>query len=205
MAPRVFVAGIGTEVGKTVVSAIIVKALKAEYWKPVQSGIESQSDSQEVAALTGCHTHPEAYRLKAPMSPDAAAAREGIEISLEEITAPEHTAPLVIEGAGGLLVPLNDTHTNIDLIQHLKVPVILVSRHYLGSINHTLLSVEALRQRNIPLLGIIFNGHAHPETERSISHFSKAKILGRVEEEERIDVDMVDRHARLLDVSQVIK
>jgi len=205
MAPRVFVAGIGTEVGKTIISAIVVKALEAEYWKPVQSGIESQSDSHEVSSLTGgCIVHPEAYRLQAPMSPDAAAAREGVRISLEKIKAPVTAAPLVIEGAGGLMVPLNEEHTNLDLIEHLDAPVILVSRHYLGSINHTLLSVEALRSRKIPLLGIIFNGHAHPETERSIAHFSKARILGRVDEEERLDRETIARYADRLPLRQVV-
>lgn len=206
MAPRVFVAGIGTEVGKTIVSAIVVKALDAEYWKPIQSGTESQSDSEEVSLLSGgCLVHPEAYRLRAPMSPDAAAAREGVTISLDTIEVPVTSAPLVIEGAGGLMVPLNGEHTNLDLIERLDAPVLLVSRHYLGSINHTLLSVKALESRGIPLLGIIFNGHAHPETEASIARFSKARILGRVGEEEKVDQEMIARYADQLPLRQVVR
>jgi dethiobiotin synthetase len=173
---RVFVSGISTGVGKTVVAAGLVHLWGAHYWKPVQSGIEPEgdidsfpgTDSEVVSGLTNAAVLPEAYALKAPLSPHAAAELESISITLEKIALPPVVGPLVVEGAGGLLVPLNEKELVVDLIKNLRLPVVLVSRHYLGSINHTLLSLEALQIRGIPLYGVIFVGEENRATERAI-------------------------------------
>lgn len=175
--------GIGTEVGKTVISAILTEALEADYWKPVQSGDLDFTDTMKVQSwISNSKTkfHPEAYRLNTPMSPHAAAAIDGIEINLNQIQLPQTDNFLLAEGAGGLLVPLNDKNCIIDLIQYLQLPVILISKHYLGSINHTLLSIEALRSRNIPIAGLIFNGEEHPTTEAIIQEMSEIRALCRI-------------------------
>ncbi len=169
------VAGIGTEIGKTVVSAIIVEALSADYWKPVQSGGLDHTDTDEVKALVGPHErvfHPEAYRLNVPASPHASAAAEGVVIEEDRLTLPETDRFLVVELAGGLMVPLNNRTLNIDMVQRWGLPVVLVSNYYLGSINHTLLSIEALRSRGIDISGIIFNGEPVPETRSIILSYS---------------------------------
>lgn len=178
-----FVSGIGTEVGKTVTSAVLVHALKANYWKPVQAGDLEDTDTDKVKRWTQTEDrvyYPETYRLNTPASPHLAAKLDGVSIDLTDFKVPASEAPLVIEGAGGLHVPLNDTALIIDLIQQLGFPVVLVSRHYLGSINHSLLSFEALKARNIPIAGWIFNGKANEESERIIAVHSKAPVLGRI-------------------------
>ncbi|GIV33317.1 MAG: ATP-dependent dethiobiotin synthetase BioD [Chitinophagales bacterium] len=180
---NIFVSGIDTGVGKTIVSAILCEALYADYWKPVQSGNLSQSDTQTVRKLiTNPHTvlHPEAWRLKLPASPHKAARAEKKIIRLHHIRMPQTSRYLIIEGAGGLLVPLNHSQLIIDLIQRWNIPVILVSRNYLGSINHTLLSAEALKSRGIRTLGIIFNGSPDPENERVIIKMSGMPCIGRI-------------------------
>lgn len=156
------VAGIGTEVGKTIVSAIVVEKLQADYWKPIQAGELAQTDSMTVRDLApGCRRfHPEAYCLATAVSPHAAAEIDGVEIVREGVALPHTENTLVIEMAGGLLVPLARGLSNIDLILDWGLPVVLVSAYYLGSINHTLLSIEALRARDIPILGIVFNGES---------------------------------------------
>ena len=166
-----FVTGIGTEVGKTVVSACLVRALAAHYWKPVQAGDLHLTDTDKVrhwAAISPERTFPERWALQLPASPHAAAAQERVRIELEDFTLPEGPGALIVEGAGGLFVPLNDTHTMLDLIVRLGLPVVLVSRHYLGSINHTLLSLAALRSRGITDIRLVFNGEEHPTTEQAI-------------------------------------
>ncbi|MEM6877498.1 MAG: dethiobiotin synthase [Bacteroidota bacterium] len=160
-APAYFVSGIGTEVGKTVMSAILVKSLHADYWKPVQCGDLDYTDSHKVAEWTGATSdriHRERHRLQMPASPHLAAERENLRINLSDFELPKTDRPLIVEGAGGLLVPLNDQHTMLDLIAHLGIPVLLVSRHYLGSINHTLMSIEMLRQRDLAIAGLIYSG-----------------------------------------------
>lgn len=182
---RYFVTGIGTEVGKTIASAIITQALKADYWKPVQAGELDHSDRMKVETLISndrSKFHPEAYRLNQPMSPHAAAERDGVEIDISSIKMPNTDNHLVIEGAGGLLVPLNDKDTILNLIETLNCEIILVSRHYLGSINHTLMSIEILKQRNIPIKGILFNGNENKDTESIIDKMSDVKVLGRIDE-----------------------
>jgi len=180
---KYFVTGIGTDIGKTIASAILVEALKADYWKPIQSGDLDYSDSHKVRELVSNTTtkfHPESYRLKTPVSPHAAAKKDNIIISLKNIHIPKTSNNLIIEGAGGLLVPINDKESIIDLIQSLNAKVILLSQHYLGSINHTLLSIEALQQRKIPIEGILFNGDEEYETEKIILSKTALKNMGRI-------------------------
>ena len=196
-----FVTGIGTEIGKTVCSAIVVEALQADYWKPVQAGELDHSDTHKVQALISNSKsifHPESYRLKAPMSPHAAAKLDNTEINLLDIIPPKTQNHLIVEGAGGLHVPLNDKDLIIDLIQHLKVETILVSKNYLGSINHTLLSIEALQHRKIPIKGIIFNGEPNKETESIIEYRTGLTVLGRVPLIEKVDQHFIKRQAVLL-------
>lgn len=181
---RIFVTGIGTEIGKTFCSAIIVEALKADYWKPVQAGELDQLDSDFVRnAISNNQTkiHPEQYLLTEPMSPHAAAKIDGIRLLVENFKVPATENDLVIEGAGGLMVPLNhDGDMLVDLIPKVADEVILISKNYLGSINHTLLSIELLKQRNIPIKGIIFNGDSNPETEAIILSTTGISCIGKI-------------------------
>lgn len=196
--PQIIVAGISTEIGKTVVSAVLVEAMHADYWKPVQSGALEDSDTETVRQLISnpaSQFHPEAYRLTEPLSPHAAAEIDGVRIELDKIRIPQTDHALVIELAGGLMVPLNDDYLNIDLVQKINLPVVLVSRNYLGSINHTLLSVEACRSRNIPLLGIFFNGPTVPSTENFILKYTGLPCLGRIKQEDELTKDVIKRYA----------
>lgn len=176
-----FITGIGTDVGKTVVSSIFAQALKATYWKPVQAGDLEFSDSMKVQI--NCTDEvtflPERYRLKTAASPHLAAQIDGVEIQINDFHVPDVDTNLLIEGAGGLFVPLNDAGLlYIDLIQKFNLPVILVSRHYLGSINHTLLSLEALKYRNIDVEIIVFVGDENPATESVIlNHYPVQKVI----------------------------
>ncbi len=191
-----FITGISTEVGKTVASAIVVEALGADYWKPIQAGDLDHSDSHKIEALISNDRtviHPNSYALKTPMSPHAAADIDGISIQLDKIVPPTTKNNLVIEGAGGLLVPLNDTDTIFDLIQS-DYKVIVVSRHYLGSINHTLLTIEKLQQKGVAI-GIIFSGDEHPTTEEIILKKTGAAFLGRINEEQKFDKAVVKTYA----------
>jgi dethiobiotin synthetase len=190
---RLFVTGIGTNVGKTVISAILTQKLQADYWKPIQAGDLNNTDSMKVSQWvdnTISTIHPEAYRLTQPMSPHAAAERDGININLNDIISAETTRNLIIEGAGGLMVPLNKNNLVVDMISHFQAEVVLVSRHYLGSINHTILSIEALRSRNIPITGIIFNGDDNRDTESIIKSVCAVPILGRIP-----DIDNLNQHS----------
>lgn len=195
-----FVTAIGTDSGKTVVSAILCSALGADYWKPIQCG--SPRDSDQISSLLGKEQiiHPERYYLKMPASPHAASKAEGVDVILESFTLPKTDNSIIIEGAGGLLVPLNDENFVIDLIQHLNVRVILIANLYLGSINHTLLSIEALKARDVPIEGIIFNGESNPESERIILKHSGLRVLLRIEPELFINSEVVNKYARLLDL-----
>ncbi len=176
-----FVSAIGTDSGKTLVSAIIVEALKADYWKPVQAGEPGDTETvQELVTNDITTFHPETHRLKLPASPHAAAKYEHKGITLEDFEVPETTNDLIIEGAGGLLVPLNDRDFVIGIAQTLKTPVILVANLYLGSINHTLLSIDYLKRHNIPVKGIIFNGESNFESERIIEKHSGYPVLLRL-------------------------
>ena len=193
-----FVSGIGTEVGKTVISAILCKALKADYWKPVQAGDLDNTDSHKVEDWSGSKIHPERFKLNHPMSPHAAAERDNVEINLEDFKIPSVEGPLIIEGAGGLYVPLNQKDCMIDLIKKMNVPMILVSRNYLGSINHTLLSIEAVKAKGIEIAGIIFNGKENTETQEVIAAMSGVKVFGRVDELAVINKESIEKEARKL-------
>lgn len=206
MSIQLIVAGIGTEIGKTVTSAVLVEALEADYWKPIQSGALEDSDTATVRRLISNATtrfHPEAYRLTQPLSPHAAAELDGVEIHLDHINVPQTSNTLIIELAGGLLVPLNDRDLNIDWVTQSGLPVVLVSRNYLGSINHTLLSVEACRSRRIPLMGLIFNGPTVPATEQFILNYTRLRCLGRINQETEITREVVHAYSRQIDSDRI--
>lgn len=180
---RIFVTGNDTGVGKTVISAILVQALGADYWKPVQAGDLDNSDTLSIRKLvtrTDVQFHPEAFRLTLPMSPHAAAERDGLQIKLAQMQCPETNNRLIIEGAGGVLVPLSRQRLIIDLIAQTSDTTVIVSKHYLGSINHTLLTIEALRQRDVKIAGIIFNGESNPDTESIILQMTAVNLIGRI-------------------------
>lgn len=178
------VTGTDTDAGKTVVAAGLTLCLpNAHYWKPVQSGTTPATDTATVRALTGLPTDrflPEAYLLREPASPHLSARLEGMEIDLDRLSLPETGAPLIVEGAGGLMVPLTEQTLAIDLFARWGRPVILVARTGLGTINHSLLSIEALRTRHIPIGGILFSGDPHGENERIIPQLSGIPSLGRL-------------------------
>ncbi|GAB1855265.1 dethiobiotin synthase [Flavobacteriaceae bacterium MHTCC 0001] len=193
-----FVTGISTEVGKTVASAIITEALEADYWKPVQAGDLDNCDTKKVQRLVSnskSKFHPNAYALNTPMSPHAAAEIDGISINLNNVTPPKTENNLIIEGAGGLLVPLNDTDTIFDLIQP-EYKVIVVSRHYLGSINHTLLTIKLLKRQGFDVY-LIFSGEEHPTTENIIKKMTDVKVIGRINEEPYFDKNVVREYANI--------
>jgi len=196
---KYFITGIGTDVGKTVASAIVVESLKADYWKPVQAGELQHTDTHSVKELISNSTsvmHDHSYALQTPMSPHAAADIDGIQIDLAAIKEPDTDNHLVIEGAGGLLVPLNEQETILDLIKN-DYKIIVVSRHYLGSINHTLLTLSELRGRGLEVSGIIFNGEAHPSTENIIKKIGLVEEIGRIDEETLIDKKVIRMYAEL--------
>jgi dethiobiotin synthetase len=193
-----FVTGIDTDSGKTLVSAILCQALQADYWKPVQAGLPRDADTVKNLTNNSVRIFPEAYILKTPASPHAAAALDGVTIELAKFIAPDTEHDLIIEGAGGCLVPLNDTDFVIDIAPEVADAVILVADLYLGSINHTLLTVEALKKRELPVKGIIFNGKSNSESERIILHHSGLPCLLRITPEENIDNETVKRYAEQL-------
>ena len=177
------VAGTDTGIGKTVVSAALVQALDAHYWKPVQSGLDGETDTQAVCRLASIGAErviPERYRLRAPLSPHRSAELDEMCIDPASLTLPSCPEPLVVELAGGLLVPLTRTHLQIELLAAWNVPVVLVARSGLGTINHSLLSIDALRQRAIPLLGLVFVGEPNADNERTILEFSQTRRIGRL-------------------------
>src|SRR6218665_2684112 len=196
---KIFVTGIGTDVGKTVVSSVLVEALKADYWKPVQTGSFFSTDTAKVQKWVSnpdSKFHPEGYLLKQYMSPHAAAELEDVELALDRVCLPETNNTLIIEGAGGLMVPLNRTEFMIDMIAKFDAEVILVIQNYLGSINHTLLSIEALKSRNLKLLGVTFNGPPHQLSQDIIIDHSKVKVLGRINKETDLSTEVISRYAK---------
>ena len=195
-----FVTAIGTDSGKTLASAILTESLQADYWKPIQSGLPADSDTvRELVSNPASRILPEAIQLQMPASPHAAAAAEGRRLRLSDIYLPEGArSSLVIEGAGGCLVPLNESESMIDLVPQLNAKVVLVSNHYLGSINHTLLTVELLKQRNYPVEGIIFNGAPQPGTEEVILERTGYRCLLRIARHEKIDAALVQTYAQQL-------
>lgn len=191
MNPVIVVTGTDTDVGKTVFAAALVAALSGYYWKPVQAGRAPEADADTVRRLAGIaddRVLPSAYDLTTPASPHLAAERDGIEIDLARLrTVPCLDAPLIIEGAGGLMVPLTRQHLQVDLFAAWSLPVVLVAATRLGTINHSLLSVEALRRRGIPLLGIVFTGEENADTERTIPAMAGARRLGRLPHQDPLD------------------
>lgn len=180
---RFAVTGTDTGVGKTVFCAALAGALGASYWKPVQSGLEGETDSETVRRLSGLsqdRIHPEAYRLKLPASPHISAAREGVRIEASRLTIPRRPGPLVIEGAGGLMVPLAPDLLQIDVFASWGLPVILCAPTSLGTINHTLLSLEAMARRAIAVHGVVFTGEPGEEVESTIIALGKTRRLGRL-------------------------
>ena len=183
MSNTCIITGTDTSVGKTVFSAMLMLALEASYWKPVQSGVQGGVDTKEVQRLTGLPEErffPESYVLSEPLSPHRAAEIDGVEIDIDALEIPECDGPLLIEGAGGLNVPLTRSTLLIDVFALWKLPVILCARTGLGTINHTLLSIEALKKRDIKLHGIAFIGDENEDNMRTIAEFSGAKVLGRM-------------------------
>lgn len=199
---QLFVTGIGTEVGKTVCAAILTKYFSADYWKPVQSGDLKLSDSMKIKNWTGSNTicHPETYRFQLTASPHQSAKEEGITINLDEFRLPDTPNHLIVEGAGGLMVPLNDNEFIIDLIKKLNIPVALVVRNYLGCINHTLLSVISLIQNKIKLEYLILNGDFPQETERIIcNNICKETKIIRISDLENITKESIENTVKQLE------
>ena len=190
----IFVTGIGTGIGKTIVSAILVEKLKADYWKPIQSGDLHDSDTTKVKSLvtnSNSRFHEEAYRLSQPFSPHKSAAIDGVNIDPEQIILPVTDNQLIIEGAGGRMVPLNNNFLMIDLIKQLGAEVVLVSQNYLGSINHTILSIYALKKEEIIVKGIIFNGAKDIYSKDFILEYSGLQELGHIPQYTAVDKNTV--------------
>jgi dethiobiotin synthetase len=191
-----FITGISTDVGKTIASAILTEALEADYWKPIQAGELEHCDTKKVKQLVSnskSKFHPNSYALETPMSPHAAAEIDNISIDLENIIPPKTKNHLVIEGAGGLLVPINDTQTILDIIKP-NYKVVVVSRHYLGSINHTLLTINLLKDQGFDV-SIIFSGNEHKSTEDIINKMTGVPVIGRIEEEPYFDRNVIKEYA----------
>lgn len=193
-----FITGISTEVGKTIASAIVVEALEADYWKPIQAGELDYCDTKKVKDLISNNKsqfYDNSYALNTAMSPHAAAEIDGVTMKIDEIKSPNTKNNLVIEGAGGLLVPLNEKHTILDLIQP-NYKVIVISRHYLGSINHTLLTLNLLKEKGLET-ALIFSGNEHKTTEGIIKKMSGVTVLGRIEEEPYFDKNVIKEYAEI--------
>ncbi|MEO1254879.1 MAG: dethiobiotin synthase [Bacteroidota bacterium] len=197
MSQKIIVAGIDTDTGKTVASAILCKALRADYWKPIQAGDLENTDSHKIKKWSPeAVVHPEAYRLTQPMSPHAAAELDGMLIEESNLRIPVTGNNLIIELAGGLMVPMRKDYLNIDWVAQSGLPVVLVSNYYLGSINHTLLSLYLLKQRSIPLLGIIFNGEKNRSTFDVITQRSGARCLLEIAREKEVTYDIISQYAK---------
>ena len=194
-----FVTGTDTGVGKTVVCAYLTLSLGADYWKPVQSGLEGETDTESVRRLTGLppeRFHASTYALNAPLSPHESARRERISISLDAIVQPRSIRPVIVEGAGGVLVPLNGDALMIDLMKHLGLPVIIVARTTLGTINHTLLSLEALRARRLTIAGVIMNGPPNDANREAIENFGRVRVLAELPKFNVLDVQSLASFAQ---------
>ena len=190
------VCGTDTDVGKTVVSALLVQGLGAHYWKPVQSGLEDGGDSGRVQRLLNLPAErlwPDAYRLTPPVSPPWAAERDGLSIDPARLALPAWDGPLVVETAGGLLVPLRRDWLQIDQIAAWGLPVLLVARSGLGTLNHTLLSLEALERRSIPVLGLVLNGDPHPDNPRTLAALGGVPVLAELPPLDPLDREGLER------------
>jgi dethiobiotin synthase len=186
--PRFFVTGTDTDVGKTVAAAWLMLQLDGTYWKPVQSGIDGMTDETVIRTLTGLpdgRFTPPTYTLTQPLSPHESARRDDVRIDMDSFRLPATDRPLIVEGAGGLMVPLNEKQFVIDLIAHLDIPAILVTRSGLGTINHTLLSLKALKDKNIPVAGLIINGPLTPHNRQALEEYGNVRIIAEIP---RLDV-----------------
>ncbi len=201
---QIFITGTDTNVGKTVISSWIALHSGFSYFKPIQTGLKECSDSYEVQKLSNAKIHPEIYTYQEPLSPHLAAKLENDTIDIEKIVLPE-ISNLIIEGAGGVLVPINDTYLMVDLIKKLKVPVILVSRTTLGAINHALLSLEALRSRNIPVLGVIMSGEQNPQNSNAIGVYADISILAEFPKVEAVSMNTLKSIALPQKLKQILK
>jgi dethiobiotin synthetase len=206
---RIVVTGTDTGIGKTVFSAALTGALDGFYWKPIQAGLDEETDSQTVLRLSGLAVQrvlPEAYRLRTPASPHLAAELDGVTIEHDALLIPEKDRPLVVECAGGLLVPLTRNATYLDLMARWRIPVVLCARTALGTINHSLLSIEALRARDVAMLGIAFIGEANVESEQIITEMGKVRRLGRLPHVAPLTRDRLrEAFARGFDLSDFLK
>lgn len=197
---KIFVTGIGTDVGKTIVAAILTEALQADYWKPIQCGSLDLTDTERVKRLVESKQsffHPEAYRLRTPASPHLAAEIEKVKIHWGKLKLPETNNTLVVEGAGGILVPFNyKGEAMLDMAKNWETEVVVVSKNYLGSINHTLLTLKILQDSGVKVLGLIFNGESNPSTEDVILKTTKVPLLGRIKEEYEFTKDLITTYSR---------
>lgn len=200
----IFVTGIGTGIGKTLVSAILAEALQADYWKPVQSGLEEATDTETIRSLTSksaVRCWEEAYKLQTPASPHLSARIDNVHITIDEIVASfkrqyREGSTVVVEGAGGLMVPLNENHFFPDLIQALQAQTVIVSNQYLGNINHSLLTAEVLKSKKLSPLGWVFN-ETYRAIELDIIRWSRIPVIGRLEKEEHVNTAVVKRYAKV--------
>lgn len=200
MNKNIFVTGIGTDVGKTIASAILCESLKADYWKPIQAGDLDNSDSIKVKKLSSDTTiHKEKYKLNTPASPDFAAEMDKVKLASSQIIRPSPNNHLIIEGAGGLLVPINESETISDLIQANDY-VVLVSRNYLGSINHTLLSLAFLQNISCKKIGILFVGEENLHTQNTIQKKTGVKAIGRIDQAEEINLAFIIKQAEKINI-----
>lgn len=176
-----FVTGTDTGIGKTLLSGMLMSALDATYWKPIQAGLDEETDTEFVRRVSEADQSriiPERYRLETPMSPHAAADIDKVQVKLSDFKLPEYnTKHLIVEGAGGLIVPINWKETVLDLIEHLNIPVVLVARSSLGTLNHTLLSLDALRNRGIEVFAVVLNGEKHPSNKETIERFGEIPVF----------------------------
>lgn len=200
----VFVTGTDTDVGKTVVSAVLVRALGADYWKPVQTGTAvDPGDTAAVARLAGLTSeriHPPAYEFAEPLSPHTAAALENAKVELSALALPLSDRPLIVEGAGGALVPLNGEALTIELMQRLGLPVVVVARSTLGTINHTLLTLEALRLRGLDVLGVVMSGPPNAANRLAIETYGDVRVLAEIPHTDDLTPEWVQEQARALEI-----
>jgi len=184
-----FLTGTDTEVGKTVICAWLMVHYQYHYWKPIQSGMDSP-DTKAIQKITGFDNSfffPPAYELQQPLSPHESAKRDGIKIELANFLLPRQETKVIVEGAGGILVPINEKHFIVDIIKKLKLPILLVARSGLGTINHTLLTVSELKKRNLPLLGIILNGKRNQSNREAIEKYSGVSVVSELEPLKTLD------------------
>jgi dethiobiotin synthetase len=190
MTEDLFVTGTDTGVGKTVLAALLVASLNRRYWKPIQTGASEGTDRAAVMKWAGVaseHTHPEAFLFDPPVSPHLAAEQQGERIDLESIRRPQDSNPIVIEGAGGVLVPINERELMIDLIRRLQAPIVIAARTTLGTINHTLLTIDAARNANLKLIGVVMIGRENSENRKAIERYGTVRVVGTIPWLESID------------------